>query len=63
MLKVILCAKCKHFDKASPRLKRTCVAFPDGIPKEILMGDFDHQEPHPLDNGITFEDVSTDVQG
>ena len=36
-------------------LDRTCTAFPQGIPPEILAGGFDHREPHPDDNGVRFE--------
>ena len=36
-------------------LDRTCAAFPEGIPPEILGGGFDHREPHPDDNGVQFE--------
>ncbi len=32
----------------------TCLAFPDGIPDEILEGDFDHRYHYPGDNGIRF---------
>jgi hypothetical protein len=28
-----------------------CAAFPDGIPQEIMSGEFDHSEPHPRDGG------------
>ena len=34
-----------------------CVAFPDGIPKKIILGAFDHTKPYPKDNGIRFEKV------
>jgi len=37
----------------------TCLAFPKGIPEDILQGDFDHSEKHPKqDNDIVFEEVS-----
>lgn len=31
-----------------------CRAFPDGIPKEILFGDFLHTRPYPNDQGVQF---------
>ena len=34
-------------------------AFPDGIPKDILLGDFDHIKKHPdQDNDIVFEPIT-----
>ena len=33
----------------------TCDAFVEGIPGEILNGDFDHVEPFEGDDGIQFE--------
>jgi len=32
-----------------------CLAFPDGIPADILDGDFDHTQPHEGDNGVRYE--------
>jgi len=45
------CLDCVHL--RMPPL--TCAAFIDGIPNEILSGDFDHVEPFDGDNGIMFE--------
>ncbi|MGZ4894544.1 MAG: hypothetical protein ACXVI1_09940 [Halobacteriota archaeon] len=52
------CLGCKHlhlfrertFEPSEP----TCAAFPDGIPREIRIGEFDHTEPHPEDAGVQF---------
>lgn len=32
-----------------------CLAFPDGIPDDILDGEFDHTDPHEGDGGIMYE--------
>lgn len=48
-----ICFDCKHLNGKAP-LK--CAAFPDGIPKEILLGENDHTEPLPgQKNDIVFE--------
>ncbi len=52
------CGICKHAEGAL-----TCAAFPDGIPADILTGEFDHTEKHPdQDNDIVFEEY-TDITG
>jgi len=43
------CSDCKH------RTVLRCKAFPDGIPKELLNGRWDHREPYPGDNGFLYE--------
>jgi hypothetical protein len=49
-----ICLDCKHLnDEIDDAF--VCAAFPDGIPMEIVLGDFDHHKPHPDDNGIQFE--------
>jgi hypothetical protein len=50
-----LCASCAHeIIDAEPGFK--CAAFPEGIPGEILRGEFDHHNPYPDDNGIQYEE-------
>jgi hypothetical protein len=48
------CQTCKY---RSPDEPGECLAFPDGIPEEILDGLVDHKKPYPGDNGITYEPV------
>ena len=64
------CWPCRHYRKdgplrgsdsgiSNPLDGSACAAFPEGIPSLILVGGFDHREPHPDDNGVQFE-VRTD---
>uniref|UniRef100_A0A7V3NV74 Uncharacterized protein n=1 Tax=candidate division WOR-3 bacterium TaxID=2052148 RepID=A0A7V3NV74_UNCW3 len=46
------CLRCKHVCLGQPL---TCLAFPEGIPDEILLNKFDHHKPYPNDKGIRFE--------
>jgi hypothetical protein len=50
-MEILLCEKCKHYGGAL-----ACLAFPGGIPKEILFAENDHSSPLPgqLDN-LVFE--------
>lgn len=47
------CVECRHYHDNSENF--SCKAFPNGIPEDILNGDFDHREEYPHDNGIRFE--------
>jgi hypothetical protein len=31
-----------------------CSAFPNGIPQEIMSGEFDHTQPHDKDGGLRY---------
>ncbi|HVO28242.1 MAG TPA: hypothetical protein VMW56_31940 [Candidatus Margulisiibacteriota bacterium] len=44
------CARC-IFKMAG---REVCVAFPRGIPADIITGRFDHMQPHDGDGGIRF---------
>lgn len=46
------CPNCGYYidTKESP----ACLAFPDGIPMEILTGDHDHRKPFEGDHGLRF---------
>lgn len=44
------CITCVHY-----RLNGECDAFPNGIPEPIILGEHDHRQPYPGDNGIRFE--------
>ena len=59
-LKKNLCSSCKRFRRGilveiDGERFGTCDAFPNGIPREIELGDFDHHEEYAGDNGIRYE--------
>jgi hypothetical protein len=50
---VFYCIRCKNYIDSG-----NCLAFPDGIPLEILRGEDVHEEPLPeQDNDIVFEPI------
>jgi hypothetical protein len=51
----LLCITCKNYlDELN------CLAFPDGIPEEILSGDNDHEKPLPEQfNGLVYTPKDT----
>lgn len=51
-----VCAFCKHLIIDEPR---SCAAFKE-IPLEIWLGEKDHRQPYPGDNGIIFEEIVND---
>jgi hypothetical protein len=48
-----LCLRCVRFHEDSVE-GFTCDAFPKGIPDEIVLGGFNHNNPFPGDNGMRF---------
>ena len=53
IIKEPVCLTCKHFI-----VWGSCGAFPDGIPKEITMGENNHTKPYPGDDGIQYEPIN-----
>jgi len=51
------CFNCTRFRGNTDDGVLHCDAFPNGIPAEILTGEFDHREPHEGDNGLRFDAV------
>ena len=51
------CRSCSHFRASFEKGRPSCLAFPIGIPEEIWVGDFDHNNPFQGDRGIMFEPV------
>lgn len=49
------CADCIHLHRTSELPGIRCDAYPNGIPKALLHGDADHNEPFPGDKGIRYE--------
>jgi len=47
------CMFCAHCRVKNRRI--TCAAYPDGVPQQILLWQWDHRQPLPDDHGIQFE--------
>lgn len=48
------CSVCKHFNKQD-RTNETCAAFPEGIPREIVLNEVDHRGAADGDHGVRWE--------
>lgn len=54
----VFCPNCKHFAGSITRDGEgifLCLAFPRGIPTEIITAEADHRKPYPGDGGLRFE--------
>jgi len=49
-----VCEFCAHLRRDGGQ---TCTAYPDGIPREIWVGENKHRSPHPGDRGTTFKEI------
>jgi predicted XRE-type DNA-binding protein len=58
MITIPLCALCRHEHRDPERTKRTCAAFPNGIPSAILDNEADHRKSYPGDHGMRFEPLA-----
>lgn len=51
-----ICSACSHRTREKDQDgKKTCKAFPNGIPDKFWSGKVDHTTPYTGDHGITFE--------
>ena len=57
----ILCSMCYNVMGFNEKGVLTCIAFKEGIPNDILSGEFDHRFEHEGDEGILFE-IKSDVK-
>ena len=48
------CGRCKHYTRPQTG-RRTCRAFPKGIPQDIWDLTHDHRLPYPGDNNIRWQ--------
>jgi len=60
LIRGLRCAFCLHIDDGS-QPNYTCLAFPKGIPKAIIDGEHNHEQPYPGDRGILFEPDSQET--
>lgn len=55
----LACLGCRHYEWGWLDDDR-CAAFPDGVPREIWLGDADHSKPFPGDGGVRFDPVPSE---
>lgn len=58
MTPIIPCINCKNLILNK---KRVCLAFRDGIPREMLIGENQHIKPFKGDRGIRYEPIKKKV--
>lgn len=51
------CKNCQHYQRENELGKLHCLAFPKGIPEEIITGEFDHHKKYEGDQGFRWEEA------
>lgn len=51
---VPICFTCARFAGLTPEIGWACVAFPDGIPVDILASRANHRKSYPGDHGLQY---------
>ena len=49
----VVFSQCVYCENLRPY--KTCLAYQEGIPQEIINNDVDHRQPYKGDNGIQFK--------
>ena len=52
---VWIISDCQTCANRSTKVSSLCLAFPNGIPMDILLGKVSHHIPYPGDDGIMWE--------
>lgn len=55
------CHTCKHLDRITKPKGKKCLAFPDGIPEDILKGRRNHLNHIEGDRGYKYEPISEEL--
>jgi len=53
-----MCVDCDRYDRETG----ACAAYPEGIPVEFIMNEWDHRFPKPGDHGLQFVPRSGEVR-
>ena len=53
------CINCLNLIESEPG-GMVCLAFPEGIPEEIVTGEVDHSKPYPGDHGFLYDPAEPD---
>ena len=58
------CGKCKKARGINEQRRAVCEAFPNGIPRALMLDEIDHfKENYPGDNGILGEPKQPETEG
>lgn len=62
MFKLKQCEVCDNLTKIIDRENAACLAFPNGIPKDLWDDKVEHTKPYPNDNGIQFSKEKSQIK-